>query len=174
MKKYKVKIRGTAPLLQNSIPDLETITKSGSKHDSPENCESKLDIVDGTICERAIHIEQAMIKCSTMVRVKGQGKKTYKELFKGNVFVTPEMIPHVNQKWKVHKTTVVISATKGRITRYRPMIENWSLEFTVEVHDDRISEDILHMILSEAGRVNGIGDWRPRYGRFVIESFKEV
>ena len=88
--------------------------------------------------------------------------------------ITPEYIVHHNQKYTIHKVGVVIPATKGRIIRYRPMLSDWILDFEVQVWDDRITEEVLKMALDEAGRTVGVGDWRPKFGRFIIEEFKKV
>ena len=45
----------------------------------------------------------------------------------------------------------------------------WSTKFSVIMDDDRISVDALERIVTAAGRFEGIGTWRPRYGRFVGE-----
>jgi len=175
MRKFKVKIKGVAPLIQNKIPDdMDVIQKKGEGKDNAEMCESKLYLLGKKICQPGIHLEQAMVRAATGIKQKGAGKKTYKELFRGNVFVEPDMIPHLIQEWEVHKTTVVIPASRGRIQRFRPMLPEWALEFNINCLDDRIGTDVIKLALDEAGRVNGLGDWRPRFGRFIVESFKEI
>ena len=174
MKRYNVEIEGTAPLLQNKIPDDMDITeKKGEGKDCAENCPYKLYMLDKKICQPAVHLEMAMIKTATGVKQKGQGKKSYKDLFKGSVFVKPDYIVHKIQDWEVHKETVVIPSTRGRITRYRPKLPKWKLAFHIEVLDDRIPTDVIKLSLDEAGRTNGLGDKRPRFGRFIVTKFEE-
>ena len=173
MKEYQVVIKDVAPLLQNKIEEMETGEKKrGEGRDNPERCKEKLYMVGKVICQPAICVESAMIKTSADLKFKG--RKSYKDLFKGNVFVKPDMIKHKIQKWEVHQSTVVIPSTKGRVNRYRPIFKNWELEFVIMVLDDRIETDVLKLALDEAGRTTGIGDWRPRYGRFVVTKFQEV
>lgn len=175
MKTYKVKIKGTAPLLQNKITTLEVEPeKKAEGKDSPDLCPQKLYMFNDKICQPAIMIEQALIKAAAGIKMKGAGRSTYKELFKGAVFVRPEYIVHNKQDWEVHSSTVVIPSTRGRINRYRPMLKDWSLNFEIEILDDRVSEIVLKLALDEAGRTKGIGDWRPRFGRFIVEEFKEI
>lgn len=46
--------------------------------------------------------------------------------------------------------------------RVRPRIQNWSCSGTVTIlEEDIIDKDVLSMILSQAGRFAGLGDWRP-------------
>lgn len=45
--------------------------------------------------------------------------------------------------------------------RVRPRFQNWSCSGTVTILDDTINKETLEMILSQAGRFAGLGDWRP-------------
>jgi len=49
----------------------------------------------------------------------------------------------------------------------RLVIPEWSCTFTLLIDDDRISVDSLERILKAAGQFEGLGTWRPRYGRFT-------
>ena len=42
----------------------------------------------------------------------------------------------------------------------------WSCQFRLIVDDDRVSADALERIVKAAGKFEGLGTWRPRYGRF--------
>jgi hypothetical protein len=72
---------------------------------------------------------------------------------------------------------VVIPATKGRIMRYRPKYENWSLKFDIEVSTDLISTEVCQQLLVEAGTQVGIGDFRPEkrgpFGTFRVTKWVE-
>ena len=45
--------------------------------------------------------------------------------------------------------------------RVRPRFREWSIQGTVTVLDETITEPILSLILDHAGRYCGLGDWRP-------------
>jgi hypothetical protein len=45
------------------------------------------------------------------------------------------------------------------------------LEFTIKYDAERIGKDTLKQILEEAGATKGIGDYRPKFGRFKVERF---
>lgn len=57
--------------------------------------------------------------------------------------------------------------------RVRPIFREWSVVGRLEILDDQITPEILLTILSFAGRLKGLGDWRPSsktpggYGVFV-------
>jgi len=62
---------------------------------------------------------------------------------------------------------VVRMKTTNWITRL--ILPEWSVGYQVTVDDERISADALTRICQTAGRFEGIGTWRPRYGRFSSE-----
>lgn len=58
----------------------------------------------------------------------------------------------------------------NRIIRCRPIFLKWSATFTVDYDSTMIkSADALIGFISDAGRYCGIGDYRPRFGRFDVE-----
>lgn len=61
-----------------------------------------------------------------------------------------------------------------RVVRTRPRFPTgWRCAFQIEVLEGGPSAKQIEQSLSDAGRLIGIGDWTPRYGRFVVEAFKE-
>jgi hypothetical protein len=48
----------------------------------------------------------------------------------------------------------------------RLILPKWGATYQVTVDDERISIDDLERIAKTAGRFEGLGTWRPRYGRF--------
>lgn len=128
----------------------------------------------GVLCQPASHIEGAMVKAASSVGLAGAGKKTYKDLVKAGVFVFPEMIPHKNQEWGVDSRSVVNKATGGRTMSYRPRFESWELSFEMEVNDDRADAEAIKEVLVLAGMRQGIGAYRPRFGRFEVVKFEEA
>lgn len=59
----------------------------------------------------------------------------------------------------------------SRIIRVRPMIPSgWTMSFTVEFDESIVNRASIVTALTEAGSVVGIGDWRPKFGRFTLEN----
>jgi len=171
--KYNTTIRGTSPLLQHKFSEEEkpTTKKGGQVYDNQADAEKCLyKDKDGKICQPALHIESAMIKAATNYKIPGLGKKTFKDAFKGGIFVEPSMIPHKNDKWELDLQGVVIS--RSRITRARPRFDDWELEFAILNRDERITPEIVKQVLEDAGKFVGIGDFRPRFGRFEVIKFE--
>jgi hypothetical protein len=58
----------------------------------------------------------------------------------------------------------------SRVIRIRPLIPTgWSMEFTVEFDETIVNRQAILTALSEAGAIVGLGDWRPKFGRFTTE-----
>lgn len=64
----------------------------------------------------------------------------------------------------VHYAAVKVNRT-SRIMRCRPIFRKWSATFTGFVDNSILEYDDLVEIAGYAG-MKGMGDWRPRYGRF--------
>ena len=60
---------------------------------------------------------------------------------------------------------------RQRIVKSRPRFNSWEIEFTVNFDESRIKKETLKQILEEAGQSKGIGDYRPKFGRFALVSF---
>ncbi len=172
IQEIEVTIKGIHPLLQNAFgaaDDTKVATRTKVEYNDVEEAESRLiKNSDGLICQPARQIEATMVKAAADFKM--QGRKTYKEPFKAGVFVIPLMIPHKNYEWTIDKQPVVIQ--RARIMRCRPMFENWELSFTIQIRDERISPPIVREVLETAGKFNGIGDYRPRYGLFDVTKFE--
>lgn len=177
--KYHVKIKGLCPILQHRFSEDALTKQTKVRGDKKlDNDQRKLQAEQylylnkkEEVCQPSSHIEGAMQKAASQFRLSGAGKKTYKELVKGGVFVFPELIPHDNQKWEVDSRSVVNPSTRGRAMCYRPRIDDWTLGFDLEVNDDRADEDAIKQILEHAGLYVGIGAYRPRFGRFEVMEF---
>ena len=64
---------------------------------------------------------------------------------------------------------VPVVVNKARVMRTRPIFNIWSLEFTVNYMDDILNRDLIIDFVRTSGRIIGLSDWRPKYGRFEIE-----
>lgn len=79
--------------------------------------------------------------------------------------------------FEVDSRPVVIPATKGRIMRHRARIEEWQATISFDIDTEVLSTAIIHQLFEEAGRRNGVGDFRPStggpYGRFAVINWQE-
>lgn len=70
---------------------------------------------------------------------------------------------------------VVIPATGNSVQRTRPRIDNWLCKFDVNIITAAsVSVDDVKEALDTAAALVGVCDWRPKYGRFEVNSFEVV
>jgi hypothetical protein len=168
-----VTVVGIAPLLQNRFPEEvkvegESKIKKKVYVDKEEALVRLYQTKDGKVYQPARHFEASMIKAATNYTF--EGRKSYKDAFKGGIFVTPNEIIHKYQKWEVDRQPVVVQ--RARIMRCRPRFDKWELTFDIQILDDRITPDVVREVLDYAGLYLGVGDMRPRYGKFQVTEFK--
>ena len=181
MKKYEVEIKGITPLLMNKPEeygfDEQWVEKQASTDWEKEALKKIYKDAEGTIYQPSEHIIKVLIDAGKKLKMKGAGKATYSKIFGSMVQVEPNAIPHLNPKFDIHKSLVVIPSTKGRVMRYRPKFDKWGLKFSV-LFEDEIKPEIIKEALEIGGKYSGLGDWRPekkgRFGKFQVVSFKEA
>jgi hypothetical protein len=61
----------------------------------------------------------------------------------------------------------------SRIMRTRPIFRQWALAFTVTWDDEQINAEQLRKAVEDAGAQVGLCDYRPKFGRFQLESMEQ-
>jgi hypothetical protein len=173
----QAKIVGVASLVQHRYQftdekERQATRKTGSKDHTQEWRDFLYIDEAGMIYEPALHIEGALIKAAGSFQISGRGKRTYRDLFKSAVFVLPEAIPlGKKEPDRIHRARMVVA--RSSVERYRPeFVAGWQLQFSIRVMDSQISKDVVRQVLEHAGAFCGIGDSRPRFGRFRITEFE--
>lgn len=67
-----------------------------------------------------------------------------------------------------------VKVTTSRVIRTRPKFTDWKVTFTIELTPCELNETDLKTAIINAGVYIGIGDFRPRFGRFTLDSFAEI
>lgn len=60
-----------------------------------------------------------------------------------------------------------VGVGQRRVIRTRPCFTNWKVEAELELDLAILDPDVVSLIALEAGRYEGVGDARPRFGRFL-------
>ncbi|MBI5670654.1 MAG: hypothetical protein HZC41_21895 [Chloroflexi bacterium] len=190
-----VHIRGTTDLLQHAFgrTQLDTLQEATRKQTgTPDYSQEWLQTMyvtpDGYLYQPATHIEGALQKAASLFTVKGKGSKTWKDAVKAYVYVRPDQVLHLwhgepvrapgtdlLQQPTEHLSVNImrVKVQRAAVARSRLQIgEGWELQFRLEVIDEQLPAPTLKAILEEAGRAIGIGDYRPRYGRFGVQQFE--
>jgi hypothetical protein len=71
--------------------------------------------------------------------------------------------------WKDENFRLISSVVlqRKRVMRCRPLFRKWSTEATGILDDDVMNFDDLATVARTAGEIVGLGDWRPRFGRYI-------
>lgn len=196
MLKFNCHIKGMAPLIFNRYPEEENpegkskqkvAVKSADEQVyqslywlKPTSFEDFLKFKKdnsykmpiGLIYQPAEHIIGSMIKAA--VNFKLEGKKTFKDVIKAGLFVEPLKIPHLVGTLEKDWRPVVIPKQRARVMKGRGRLDEWELKFQAICSDLRATAKDIEDILKYAGAYGGIGDFRPRYGRFEVIEFEEI
>lgn len=119
-------------------------------------------------------MQRALVAAATYS--KGKGRATLEKPVAACVLVTPERLDLGVSEYKIDARAVVIGATKGRIVRYRPRIEEWGCKFSVEFDDTLLTEAQVRRVVDDAGQRVGLLEYRPAkkgpFGRFMVTAWK--
>lgn len=194
---YKVlaRIQGTAPILQHAFGaeamdslQQEAKQRTGQVDYSLEWMSTMYCGTDGYLYQPASHLEGALQKAASAFKVKGKAGKTFKDAVKAYAYVAP-MQPHLlwnnepiptptkdlleNPTEALQVSVMRVKVQRAAVARSRLMVNvGWELDFTIDIIDDQLPQAVVREALSEAGRAVGIGDFRPRYGRFNVVRFE--
>lgn len=195
MFKIEARIRGTAGLLQHAFgqSSMDSLQENAKKQTgTPDYSLEWMDTMytdrQGLLVQPASHIEGAMQKAASSFKMKGKGGKTWKDPVKAYCYVLPDFIPHLRNGECVPAPTadllngateylsvsvMRVKVQRAAVARSRLLVApGWELAFTMEVQDEQLRPEVLETVLQEAGRAVGIGDYRPRYGRFEVTYFQ--
>lgn len=64
----------------------------------------------------------------------------------------------------------LVVVNRGRVMRSRPVFKKWSVDVSLIVDEDIIERRLVLQALTQAGERIGLGDYRPRFGRFSVEA----
>lgn len=177
MKVIEMEVEGIAPLLMHRF-SMDSKKRGGGprnpNYEAPEMIQEELKkalYVNGdgkTLAQPSEMLEAALVNAAK--EFKFEGKKTYKDPIRAGVFIEPYEVIHKHQKWEDFPKRVVIQGKS--IIRHRPMLKKWALAFRCCVTDQRINLEDLRAIWDRAGAYKGLGDWRPKYGRFKVTTWK--
>jgi hypothetical protein len=96
------------------------------------------------------HIERGVLPMgSDIAPIKHDGPNTARAMWEAGCF---------------DQRSVKVGTSK--VTRTRPMFRNWTVDVTFAIDTEIIRVDEFGMVAENAGRLIGIGDYRPRFGRY--------
>jgi hypothetical protein len=183
---FKRSLQSAAPLLLNNgqlanplnpiAQAMKRITRKGKNRTEADLLElAKLEwtgslyLKGGRVCIPGAMIDACMINAAKKSR---RGQQAKAGMYSIDDFLLqfdgPEIIENLWQDDRFRFTANCRPQGKSTVMRTRPIFETWTLDIEIVFNDELLSENDLQEILFIGGRDVGVGNWRPRFGRFSI------
>jgi len=169
-----VTIQGTAPFLFHrwSVEAVAEKAKAakGSKAKKQDDVESYVyRRGDGNLAIPGEYLRQAMIHAAKFKQDPRSPRKSAMDLFKGGLVSLSDLCSLGTREWD-YLDQRRVTVQRNSVTRTRPaMRSGWRIEIDLQcLLPEYISPDLAHEVATMAGRLIGLGDFRPTYGRFQI------
>jgi hypothetical protein len=196
MKELQFKVTGVVPLLMHSnraanpldayANFMKPLQKKRNKTDqdyieiSRVEWEAGLYLHDGIVALPAENLDRCLWDASKKTK---SGK-----LYKSGALISEDWIPmdyrgpkiKIKQNGKIplseldgfynhfsHRQMVKVSGQQ--VLRTRPIFHDWSFTFNIMIDEQVLDERTMERIAETAGRYIGLGEKRPRLGRFEVE-----
>jgi hypothetical protein len=199
MKTLKFKMTGMAPLLMHNerlanpadpiTRQMKAITSKLKKTDDDLIRLQELEWVGGLYATEHLEFKDGAPVGGGRVAIKGnmieamlaeaaKEKKNGKKTFKAGVFVDVDSIPleykgpqEIGKLFKDPAFRDIRGAKvqSSKVMRMRPKFNQWTLTGEVCYLPEVINESAIKEAFTRAGLLVGLGDFRPRYGRFNVE-----
>lgn len=126
----------------------------------------------GELCIPGEYLRQAIINAARFRQDPRSPRKSAMDLYKAAIIFETQLASLGSRDWDYLDSRRVVVQRNG-ITRTRPaMRAGWSATFDVTIIlPEYVARADLHDVVTNAGRLIGVGDFRPTYGRFQITNF---
>jgi hypothetical protein len=171
-------IRGVADLLfhrwSNEDVAAKATAKRGSAVKKTDNLEAYIWRDDaGMVCLPGVYLHKALIEAGKFMQdPRSSRPKQACDLFRAGFFPLTLLYP-LGPKWEIEDKRRMVVNRSG-ITRTSPGFKaGWEASFDFEIAlPEYIAPPMFHEALSLAGRVIGLAQYRPTYGRFQVVKFE--
>ena len=191
MKQMLVKWTGIRPLVMHNglmadptnplVRRIKEITSKGSKKltDSDYEERDRLEIEAGLYYDEKLGPIIPADNIERCIQLGAQKSRIGKDV-QAAVFCTEPIVkldyegPRAKEKLLTDQRFQLrkgVAVQKARIIRLRPMFPTgWSITFTLEYDESILNEKNIVKAMEDAGALVGLGDWRPKFGRFLVET----
>ncbi len=173
-----ISVVGTAAFLfhrwNNESVEAKSKAAKGSKAKKSDDIESYVYRDEkGMLVIPGEYFRMALVNTAKFKQDPRSPRKSAMDLFKAGVAVLDEFCSLGIKDWDyLDRRRVLIQ--RNAITRERPALRaGWKTSVTLQILlPEYISESLLNEVIQMAGRINGVGDFRPTFGRFLVTGFK--
>ena len=147
----------------------------------------------GNVCIPGMAFKFALMATAaySSQKIEGKGQQTYTKHMTAGLHIVDELIPighkfkdipedSIGANGKPNPYCIIINAhsngkrgSGSRVNRRFPIFQDWSCKFTVYILDSTITREVFERYMTDAGRFNGMGRFRPSQGgtngRFIVE-----
>lgn len=128
---------------------------------------------DGELSIPGEYLRQAIVGAAKFRQDPRSARKSAQDLVKAAVISLTPLASLGIRDWD-YEHHCRVQVQRAGVTRVRPAIAaGWSASFIFLVNlPEYVSPQMLHGLISDAGRLIGFADFRPTYGRFQITRFE--
>jgi hypothetical protein len=176
--RVEIELEGVCPMLfhrwNNEAVAAKGRAKKGSIEKKTDDIESFTYKDDkGFMCLPGEYVRQSVIHASKYEQDPRSPRKSMMDLMKAALVSLTELASlGVKEPDFIDQRRVVIQ--RSAVTRSRPAMKTgWKAKFVLMVNlPEYVPPQRLNHILQQAGRIVGLADFRPSYGRFVVTQFE--
>jgi hypothetical protein len=176
----RVVIEGTAALLfhrwSNEAVAAKGAAAKGSRTKKTDNVESYVyRLENGNLGLPGEYLRGSLVNAARFRQDPRSPRKSAMDLFKAAVVPLTELADLGVKDWDYLDERRVL-VQRSAITRSRPALKvGWKAEIELLVNlPEYVDSTMLLETLGAAGRLIGVGDFRPTYGRFAVIGFEVV
>lgn len=173
----EVKIQGASDLLFHrwncEEVDSKSAAKKGSKIKKTDNLESYVYRNEaGILCIPSEYLRMSIINAAKYQQDPRSPRKSAMDLFKAAVVCLNVLSPLGAEKWD-YEDKRKVNIQRAGVNRIRPAMKaGWEAVFNFMINiPEYISPSYFNEVIQMAGRLVGVGDFRPTYGRFNVTRF---
>lgn len=172
-----IKVVGVAPILLHRYDDVAVERKAQSAKSSLAKKQDDLEsyvyrTATGEIGIPATNVKACLREAARSFQDPRSSRKSARDLVTASLHVEPFLASLGRTTWDAVDVRRAV-VQRNAVSRRRPMFqEGWELELSVIVlAPEYITASWLHELITRAGRFTGLGDFRPDFGRFRMDSF---
>lgn|SRR5574340_67372 len=186
MEMLKLKLKSTAPMLMHSdrfsnpldpaTKAHKELTSKRKKTDEDHEAIARSEYIGALYIDRdgpyipSINLESCIVEAAKMQKLGKHVKRAvmvYEDKLHLKYSGPRDAEGLANDTRFVDARSVRVSM--ARLMRYRPRFNEWEAECTLAIDTEQINANEIKQIIDNAGRLVGLGDFRPKFGRFSVE-----
>lgn len=185
MQQLSFTIIGVSPLLLHNgrlsdpldqiAKQLKRLTSKRDKTDADQEETARVEwfgslyLKDGAPCIPGEVLEAHLVDCA---KKRKKGTQAKAGLYCDGNFPLEYVGPKTPEAlWEdpIFRLTCGARVQRNRVPRTRPIFRQWGLTFTVTCNENLLNPADLRDFLRIGGEQVGICDWRPKFGRYILD-----